>query len=707
MSGGPMIKVLLCHFLILLFVLWVPRSHAGVTNGTAVNAANTNAAFMDKNTTTTFTISIADIQGGIETKSANDAASTGANQNVTLTAPITIYTNGSLTSIQNITLSNRQDASLISIRNNTGGTLTLRNLSGGTAALQINTGTGSDLALPAGTGCSMYYDTVNTKWQVISMAGADVSAANIGAGILAVARGGTGIASGTSGGILGYTAIGTLASSGALTANQVIVGGGAGATPLTLAAGSQYQSLTMGAANPGYSAINLAQSAAVTGALTVTNGGTGLATLTAHSLQVGNGTGTVTQIAVPASGTLLTGVAASDPAFSATPTLGVNATTTGILALATSVGSGQSISVKNGGATSAYNFILPVTVGSAGTVLTSQGGGSTAMTWSSLSALQTVSAKTSAYTTLSTDNVLTFDMSGASNASYAVTLLTAVGNTGLTQTFSITAGTGTLSVNTTSSQTVGTLSSGVWAFKGVGNTMQVVSDGTNWQVLTTPNIQPKITTYTSGTTTFTTQVGPSQIPTKIIRVLVIAGGGGGGSSGTGSFGASTNGGASTFGSSLISTSGGNGGAQGAGGTGGAIGTVAAGSTGQCWPGGSGTGGNYTSSVVGEFDVGGNGGNSIRGGGAGGGAAGTNQGYTAATSSGGGGGGGGIGATTSANTGAGGGAGSGCEAIIVFPQSIATTFSAVVGAKGNGGTLGTSGAAGGDGAAGVIVVEEDF
>ena len=50
-------------------------------------------------------------------------------------------------------------------------------------------------------------------------------------GVLPVASGGTGLSSGTSGGILAYTASGTLASSGALAANNVVVGGGAGAAP--------------------------------------------------------------------------------------------------------------------------------------------------------------------------------------------------------------------------------------------------------------------------------------------------------------------------------------------------------------------------------------------------------------------------------------------------------------------------------------------
>jgi len=48
---------------------------------------------------------------------------------------------------------------------------------------------------------------------------------------LSVSRGGTGLTSGTSGGVLSFTGSGTLASSGLLTQNNVVVGGGAGAAP--------------------------------------------------------------------------------------------------------------------------------------------------------------------------------------------------------------------------------------------------------------------------------------------------------------------------------------------------------------------------------------------------------------------------------------------------------------------------------------------
>lgn len=120
----------------------------------------------------------------------------------------------------------------------------------------------------------------------LSVAGSPITssgtlAVSLSGTALPVANGGTGLTSGTSGGILGYTASGTLASSTALTVSQLIIGGGAGATPSTLAAGSQYQVLRMGATTPAYGSINLDQSAAVTGALAIGNGGTGQATQTA------------------------------------------------------------------------------------------------------------------------------------------------------------------------------------------------------------------------------------------------------------------------------------------------------------------------------------------------------------------------------------------------------------------------------------------
>lgn len=53
------------------------------------------------------------------------------------------------------------------------------------------------------------------------------------AGTVDVANGGTGLSSGTSGGVLAFTATGTIASSAALAASALVIGGGAGVAPST------------------------------------------------------------------------------------------------------------------------------------------------------------------------------------------------------------------------------------------------------------------------------------------------------------------------------------------------------------------------------------------------------------------------------------------------------------------------------------------
>ena len=90
----------------------------------------------------------------------------------------------------------------------------------------------------------------------------------------------------------------------------------------------------------------------------VSDGGTGASTLTAHSLLVGNGTTAITQITVPALGTVLTGVASADPAFSATPQLGVASLTTGQLKLANSGNTGI-ITVQYASSATSWTWTYP------------------------------------------------------------------------------------------------------------------------------------------------------------------------------------------------------------------------------------------------------------------------------------------------------------------------------------------------------------
>ena len=68
-------------------------------------------------------------------------------------------------------------------------------------------------------------------------------------GTLAVGHGGSGLASGTSGGVPYFSTTATMASSAALAANAVVVGGGAGAAPATLAFGGSNYVLGTNAGN--------------------------------------------------------------------------------------------------------------------------------------------------------------------------------------------------------------------------------------------------------------------------------------------------------------------------------------------------------------------------------------------------------------------------------------------------------------------------
>jgi hypothetical protein len=78
---------------------------------------------------------------------------------------------------------------------------------------------------------------------------ADYFASLVLGAALPVASGGTGLTSGTSGGVLYYSATGTLTSSGALAANALVVGGGAGAAPATVTTGTGVVTALAGNAN--------------------------------------------------------------------------------------------------------------------------------------------------------------------------------------------------------------------------------------------------------------------------------------------------------------------------------------------------------------------------------------------------------------------------------------------------------------------------
>lgn len=140
---------------------------------------------------------------------------------------------------------------------------------------------------------------------------------------LPVANGGTGLTSGTSGGILYFSGSAAISSSAALTVSQLIVGGGPGGSPVTLAAGTNGNSLIVTAGVPAYGAVNLAGGAnSVSGVLPVANGGTGNNTFTSNGVLYGNSlspTGPVLSSAAGTTGTVFIGTTGTAPSFSATP----------------------------------------------------------------------------------------------------------------------------------------------------------------------------------------------------------------------------------------------------------------------------------------------------------------------------------------------------------------------------------------------------
>ena len=105
------------------------------------------------------------------------------------------------------------------------------------------TNSGDDVTVNVSSGTGTVTSVAATVPAFLSVAGSPVTttgtlAISLSGTALPVANGGTGLTTGTSGGVLAYTAAGTLASSTALAANALVVGGGAGVAPSTTTTGT-------------------------------------------------------------------------------------------------------------------------------------------------------------------------------------------------------------------------------------------------------------------------------------------------------------------------------------------------------------------------------------------------------------------------------------------------------------------------------------
>ena len=228
--------------------------------------------------------------------------------------------------------------------------------------------------------------TNNPAWAQVALA-TGVS------GTLPVANGGSGLTTGTSGGVLAYTASGTLTSSGALTANRLVLGGGAGAVPTVL--GSLGTTVTVlhgnAAGAPTFAAVDVGTD--TTGTLGEARGGTNQTTYTTGDLLYASAANTLSKLAASTAGTLLRAAGAGTaPTWSTT--IWPNAATTGDLIQATGSNTYGNLSsvaagsfLRSGGATTVSAWSTTVWPNSAttGDVLYASG----ANTYANLAAVAT------------------------------------------------------------------------------------------------------------------------------------------------------------------------------------------------------------------------------------------------------------------------------------------------------------------------------
>lgn len=133
-------------------------------------------------------------------------------------------------------------ATALAVNVGTDGAFVTRGGNAGTpSAIVLTNATGTAASLTAGTASAVAVGGITGLGTGVGTFLATPSGENLGSALtsaLTVAKGGTGLTSGTSGGVLAFTAAGTLASSGALAANALVIGGGAGVAPSTTTTGT-------------------------------------------------------------------------------------------------------------------------------------------------------------------------------------------------------------------------------------------------------------------------------------------------------------------------------------------------------------------------------------------------------------------------------------------------------------------------------------
>lgn len=230
------------------------------------------------------------------------------------------------------------------------------------ADLLVNADVASNAAiavskLAGGTTTTVLHGGPTPSFGAVAL-GSDVS------GQLPVANGGTGLSAGTSGGVPYFNSTSTMASSAALTANALVIGGGAGSAPSTLGSLGTTSTVLHGNASgaPTFGAVALGSD--VSGTLPIANGGTNAASIGAAG-SVAYSTGTAYGFtAVGTSGYILTSAGIGVPTWTQT------------LPIANGGTGGSSTPTANGVAYGDGSKYVFTTAGTAGQVLKVGVGGS-------------------------------------------------------------------------------------------------------------------------------------------------------------------------------------------------------------------------------------------------------------------------------------------------------------------------------------------
>lgn len=217
---------------------------------------------------------------------------------------------------------------------------------------------------------------------------------------LPATSGGTGLSSGTSGGVPYFSSTTTIASSAALAANALVVGGGAGAAPSTILTGTGVVNALGAAVNNTVGMVTqsgtLAANALLLGggaSVGITSTTTGTGVVTAIGNAVNTTGGLVTQSGTLAASSLLLGGGASTAISSTTTGTGV------VTALGTNVGTAGAFVVNGGALGTPSSGVVTNLTGTASININGTVGATT--------------ANTGAFTTLTASADSTFSSTGA------------------------------------------------------------------------------------------------------------------------------------------------------------------------------------------------------------------------------------------------------------------------------------------------------